>query len=132
MCSRIFDSNGRGALSKAVVFRSGRVPVIGAFPGRRRPPRHRRSEHCPRLWVQFSLPDANSGDRNDQSAVFPFKDPQAFYDNLVASQRDPNTHQPDPAKGAAFLASHPETARALASSRAMRRHPVSTTPPTTS
>lgn len=46
--------------------------------------------------------------------VFPFKDPQAFYDNLVASQRDPNTHQPDPAKGAAFLASHPETARALA------------------
>jgi catalase len=43
--------------------------------------------------------------------VFPFKDPQALYDNLVASQRDP-THQPDPA--AAFLASHPETARALA------------------
>jgi hypothetical protein len=35
--------------------------------------------------------------------VFPFKDPQAFYDNLVASQRDPNTHQPDPAKGAALL-----------------------------
>ena len=34
--------------------------------------------------------------------VFPFKDPQAFYDNLVASQPDPNTHKPDPAKGAAF------------------------------
>jgi hypothetical protein len=35
--------------------------------------------------------------------AFPFKDPQAFYDNLVASQRDPNSHQPDPAKGAALL-----------------------------
>ena len=32
----------------------------------------------------------------------------------MASERDPNTHQPDPAKGAAFLASHPETARAVA------------------
>jgi len=46
--------------------------------------------------------------------VFPFNGPQAFYDNLVASQPDPNTHQPDPAKGTAFLANHPETARALA------------------
>jgi catalase len=46
--------------------------------------------------------------------VFPFKDPQAFYDNLVASQPDPSTHKPDPAKGAAFLASHPDTARAIA------------------
>jgi catalase len=36
--------------------------------------------------------------------VFPFKDAQAFYDNLVASEPDPNTHQPDPAKGAAFVA----------------------------
>jgi hypothetical protein len=44
--------------------------------------------------------------------VFPFKDVQAFYDNLVASEPDPNTHRPDPLKGAAFFASHPETARA--------------------
>jgi catalase len=33
---------------------------------------------------------------------------------MGASQPDPNTHQPDPAKGAAFLASHAESARAIA------------------
>jgi catalase len=36
--------------------------------------------------------------------MFPFKDAQAFYDNLVASEPDPNTYQPDPAKDAAFVA----------------------------
>jgi catalase len=66
------------------------------------------------LGLQYSLPDGEKW----RSAmvnlpVFPFKDPQAFYDNLVASQPDPNTHKPDPAKGAAFFASHPETARAI-------------------
>jgi len=67
------------------------------------------------LGLQFSLSD---GDQWRTAMinlpVFPFKDPQAFYDNLVASQPGPNTHQPEAAKGAAFLASHPETARALA------------------
>jgi hypothetical protein len=36
-------------------------------------------------------------------SVFPVKDAQAFYDNLVASEPDPNTQQPDPAKGVAFV-----------------------------
>jgi hypothetical protein len=64
------------------------------------------------LGLQFSLPDGEEWrTAMIDLLVFPFKDPQAFYDNLVA-QRDPNTHKPDPAKGAAFLASHPETARA--------------------
>ena len=45
--------------------------------------------------------------------VFPFKDPQAFYDNMMASALDPVTHQPNPAKQAAFLASHPEAVHAL-------------------
>ncbi len=34
--------------------------------------------------------------------VFPFQTPQAFYDNLVASQPDPKTGKPDPEKMAAF------------------------------
>ena len=43
-------------------------------------------------------------DRDDQFAGISVQDPQAFYDNLVASKPNPNTHQPDPEKGAAFLA----------------------------
>jgi catalase len=67
------------------------------------------------LGLQFSLPDGEQWrTAMINLPVFPFKDPQAFYDNLVASQPGPNTHQPDAAKGEAFLAIHPETARALA------------------
>jgi catalase len=118
VCVRgFFDSNGQGArLSKAVVFESGRAPVIGRFSlGGSDPHASDELTNVRGLGLQFSLPD---GERWRTAMVnlpvFPFKDAQAFYDNLVAAQRDPNTHQPDPAKGAAFLASHPETARAIA------------------
>src|ERR1700691_1996274 len=117
VCVRgFFDSNGQGArLSKAVVLQSGRVPVIGRFSlGGGNPHASDDLSNVRGLGLQFSLPD----DEQWRTAmvnlpVFPFKDPQAFYDNLVASPRDPNTHQPHPAKGAAFIASHPETARAI-------------------
>jgi len=112
-----FESNGQGArLSKAVVFRTGRVPVIGRFSLGGGDPRASDELSTVRgLGLQFSL----SGGEEWRTAminlpVFPFKDPQAFYDNLVASEPDRNTHQPDPAKMAAFLANNPETARALA------------------
>jgi Catalase len=45
--------------------------------------------------------------------VFPFRTPEAFYEQLLASKPDPNTGKPDPAKMKAFLAHHPETAEAL-------------------
>jgi catalase len=112
-----FDSNGQGTrLSKAVVFQSGRVPVIGRFSlGGGDPHATDELSSVRGLGLQFSLPDGEQWrTAMVDLPVFPFKDPQAFYDNLVASQPDPNTHQPDPAKGVAFLASHPETARALA------------------
>jgi catalase len=111
-----FDSNGQGArLSKAVVFQSGRVPVIGRFSlGGGDPHATDELSTVRGLGLQFSLPNGEQWrTAMINLPVFPFKDPQAFYDNLVASQPDTNTHQPDPAKGAAFLASHPETARAL-------------------
>jgi catalase len=118
VCVRgFFDSNGQGArLSKAVVFENGRVPVIGRFSlGNGNPYATDALSTVRGLGLQFSLPDGEQWRSAMISLpVFPLKDPQAFYDNLVASQPDPNTHQPDPAKGAAFLASHPETARALA------------------
>jgi catalase len=45
--------------------------------------------------------------------VFPFRTPEAFYEQLFAFKPDPSTGQPDPAKAQAFLARHPETAKAL-------------------
>ena len=118
VCVRgFFDSNGQGTrLSKAIVFQSGRVPVIGRFSlGGGDPHAADNLSTVRGLGLRFSLPDGEQWrTAMINLPVFPFKDPQAFYDNLVASQRDPGTHQSDPAKGAAFLASHPETARALA------------------
>jgi catalase len=118
VCVRgFFESNGQGTrLSKAVVFQSGRVPVIGRFSLGSVDPHATDALSTVRgLGLQFSLPDGEEWrTAMVDLPVFPFKDPQAFYDNLVASQPDPSTHKPDPAKGAAFLASHPETARAIA------------------
>jgi len=114
--SGYFDSNGQGArLSKAVVFQSGRVPVIGRFSlGSGDPNATDELATVRGFGLQFSLPDGEEWrTAMIDLPVFPFKDPQAFYDNLVASQPDPATHKPDPAKGAAFVASHPDTARAL-------------------
>jgi catalase len=112
-----FESNGQGArLSKAIVFQSGRVPVIGRFSlGGGDPHAPDVLTNVRGLGLQFSLPDGEQWrTAMIDLPVFPFKDAQAFYDNLAASQPDPNTHKPDPAKGAAFVASHPDTARALA------------------
>jgi len=111
-----FDSNGQGArLSKAVVFQTGRVPVIGRFSlGGGDPHAGDDLSTVRGLGLQFSLSDGEQWrTAMINLPVFPFKDPQAFYDNLVASAPDPNTRQPDPAKMAAFLSNNPETARAL-------------------
>jgi catalase len=45
--------------------------------------------------------------------VFIVKDPESFYELLLAARPDPATGQPDPAKMKDFLAHHPETGRAL-------------------
>jgi len=117
LCVRgFFDSNGQGTrLSKAVVFQTGRVPVIGRFSlGGGNPYASDHPTAVRGLGLQFSLPDGEEWRTAMVNLpVFPFKDPQAFYDNLIASQPDPNTHQPDSQKVAAFFASHPESARAI-------------------
>jgi catalase len=111
-----FDSNGAGAqYSKAEVFAAGRVPVIGRFalaggqPFQADTPTTVRS-----LALLFRLPDGEEW-RTGMNAipVFPLSTPQAFYEQLLASRPDPVTGKPDPAKIAAFLTTHPETARAL-------------------
>jgi catalase len=45
--------------------------------------------------------------------VFPFRTPEAFYEQLVASKPDPKTGKPDPAGMKAFLERHPETGQAM-------------------
>jgi catalase len=110
-----FDSNGQGArLSKAVVFEAGRVPVIGRFSLAGGNPYVGDSPNAVRgFGLLFRLRDGEEWrSAMINRPVFFFNTPEAFYDNLIASQPDPNTHKPDPEKIAAFAASHPEVTRA--------------------
>jgi len=114
--SGYFESNGQGArLSKAVVFRAGRVPVIGRFSFGGGDPNVADAPNMVRgLGLLFRLSDGEQWRTAMVNLpVFPFQTPQAFYDNLVASQPDPQTGKPDPQKMAAFAASHPATVRAI-------------------
>jgi catalase len=120
-----FDSNGQATrLSKAVVFRTGRVPVIGRFSFGGGDPHVSDSPDAVRgLGLQFSLPDGEEWrTAMINLPVFPFNTPQAFYDNLVASKPDPNTHKPDPGKVSAFAASYPEFVQAI---KIIQSHEVS-------
>jgi catalase len=120
-----FESNGNGVrLSKAAVFRPGLVPVIGRFSlSGGNPYVADRPDTVRGLGLQFSLPDGELWrTAMINLPVFPFSTPEAFYERLLASKPDPNTGKPDPAKMQAFLARHPETARAL---KIIKAQPVS-------
>lgn len=111
-----FDSNGNGArLSKAVVFRAGRLPVIGRFSLGGGQPYAADTPNAVRgLGLQFSPPDGELWRTAMVSfPVFPFRTPEAFYEQMLASKPDANTGKPDKAKMAAFLERHPETSQAL-------------------
>ena len=110
-----FDSNGAGQrLSSAEVFRPGRVLVFGRFalaggmPAMLDGPEAVRS-----MALNFALPDGEvwRTGMND-IPVFPLKDAQAFYDQLLATKPAAGG-KPDPARISAFFASHPESARAI-------------------
>src|SRR4029077_9486163 len=114
--SGFFESNGNGTrLSKAVVFRPGRVPVIGRFSlAGGQPYVADAPDEVRGLGLQFSL----RGGEVWRTAminlpVFPFRTPEAFYEQLVASKPDPRTGKPDPAGMKAFLERHPETVEAM-------------------
>src|SRR5438552_8694415 len=114
--SGFFESNGEGVrLSKAAVFRPGRVPVIGRFSlGGGQPYVADRPDAVRGLGLQFSLPDGELWrTAMINLPVFPFRTPEAFYEQMIASKPDANTGKPDPANLKAFLARHPETAQAL-------------------
>jgi catalase len=111
-----FESNGNGIrLSTAVVFRPGRLPVIGRFSlGGGQPYVADKPDTVRGLGLQFSLPDGEAWRTAMVNLpVFPVSTPEAFYEQLLASKPDPETGKPDPEKMQAFLARHPETVRAM-------------------
>lgn len=115
--SGYFESNGNGVrLSKALVFRPGRMLVLGRFSLGGGQPNVADSPDAVRgLGLEFSLPDGELWRTAMVNLpVFPFPTPAAFYENLIASKPDPITGKPDPAIMKAFLARRPETVRALA------------------
>jgi catalase len=123
--SGYFESNGRGvALSKASVFVSGRVPIIGRFALAGGQPYVADSAHTVRsMAILFKLPNGEEWRTGiNNIPVFPVSTPQGFYDQLLASALDPGTGKPDPAKMNDFLAKHPESAKAM---QLIRSHPVS-------
>lgn len=123
--SGFFESNGRGTrLSKAVVFKAGRVPIIGRFSlAGGNPYVADQPEMVRGLGLLFKLPDGEEWrTAMINTPVFAVNTPQAFYDRLLAAQPDPKTGKPDPEKMAAFLASRPETVQAA---KIIQSHPAS-------
>jgi catalase len=123
--SGFFESNGNGVrLSKALVFQQGRVPVLGRFSlGGGQPYAADTPDAVRGLGLQFSLPDGELWrTAMINLPVFPFRSPEAFYEQLLASKPDPITGKPDPAKMKAFLARHPESAEAI---KVIKGQPVS-------
>jgi len=111
-----FESNGNGvSLSKAVVFKSGRVPVIGRFALAGGQPYAADAPHTVRsMALLFELPDGEEWRTGiNNIPVFPVRNAQGFYDLLLASAPDPATGKPDPAKMKAFFAKYPESEQAV-------------------
>jgi catalase len=114
--SGTFESNGQGArLSRAVVFRPGRVPVVGRFSLAGGMPYQTDALRTVRgLALQF-LPQDGEEWRTAMIdiPIFAVNTPAAFREQLVAMEADAKTGKPDPAKMKAFLDRHPESARAV-------------------
>jgi catalase len=111
-----FDSNGRGtALSKALIFQSGHVPIIGRFSLSGGMPYAADAATTVRgLAILFKLPDGEEWlSAMINLPVFPVATPQAFYDLLLATAPDPATGKPDPARMKAFFTEYPESAKAI-------------------
>jgi catalase len=111
-----FESNGAGArLSKAAVFKSGRVPVVGrlSLPGGN-PYVSDTPASVRGMGLDFT--PANGEEWRTAMVdipVFAVRTAQGFYDQLLAGKPDPATGKPDPEKLKTFFDGHPESARAL-------------------
>ena len=111
-----FDSNGQGAaLSKAAVFRQGRVPVIGRFSlGGGLPYQPDEPTTVRGLGIDFTPPKGEEWRTAMVNLpVFPFPTPQAFYDQMLAVAPDPATGKPDPDRVQAFFTKYPKSVAAI-------------------
>src|ERR1700716_4185951 len=109
-------SSGRGAvLSKAAVFRPGRVPLVGRFALAGGMPFQTDALLTVRsMALRFLLPGGEEWRTGmNNIPVFAVNSAEGFYEQLLASSPDPATGKPDPARMKAFMAAHPETVRAL-------------------
>jgi catalase len=112
-----FESSGQAAtISKAAVFRRGRVPVVGRFALAGGMPFQPDAPNTVRSMALSFRPPGGEEWRTGMNniPVFPVNSARAFYEQLVAFSPDPVTGKPEPAKINAFLAAHPEAVRALA------------------
>ena len=112
-----YESSGQAtAISKAAVFRPGRVPVVGRFALAGGMPFQPDEPNTVRSMALRFLPPGGEEWRTGMNniPVFPVNSARGFYEQLLAYGPDPATGKPDPAKIKAFLAAHPEAARALA------------------
>jgi catalase len=119
--SGFFDGNTKGVrFSKATVFQSEHVPVVGRFSLSGGNPFQADSADTVRgLGLQYSLPNGEVWRTAMVNLpVFPVSTPAAFYQQIAASIPDPATGKPDPEKMKSFVARHPEAARALATLKA--------------
>src|SRR6202040_4236171 len=98
--SGFFESDGKGVhLSKAVVFRPGRLSVVGRFSLSGGQPYAADMPDTVRgLGLEFSPPDGELWrTAMINLPVFPVSTPEAFYEQLIASKPDSKTGRPDPA-----------------------------------
>jgi catalase len=114
--SGFFESNGKGVrLSRAGVFETGRVPVIGRFSvGGGNPYSTDRPDEVRGLGLQFSMPNGEVWRTAMVNLpVFLFRTPEAMHEFLTANAPDPATGKPNPAKPKEFFERHPESVAAL-------------------
>src|SRR5262245_16083236 len=96
--SGFFESSGNGVrLSKAAVFRPGRLPVLGRFSLGGGNPFAPDMLSTPRgLGLQFAMPDGKLWRTAMlHLPVFPLRTPEDFYEQLFAFSPDRSTGQPD-------------------------------------
>ena len=120
-----FESNGKGErLSSAMEFKPGPMLVVARFAFAGGQPFVADGPGIVRsLAISFRPPGGEEWRTGMiDIPVFPVRDPQAFYQQLVAAAPDPATGKPDPAKMEAFRAAHPETVTALG---IIGKHPFS-------
>jgi catalase len=115
--SGFFDGNTNGVrFSKAAIFQSKHVPVIGRFSLSGGNPFAADSAATVRgFGLQYSLPNGEEWRTAMVNLpVFPVSTPAAFYEQIAASIPDPATGKPDPEKMKSFLGRHPDAVRASA------------------